>query len=262
MQDHIHDHETAAAAQAGQIQRRDTSDVQRALAGGEPAALDPGAVLDLQRTAGNSSVSKFVQREEDDHPVHDVIGSGGGRPLDDDVRGRMEQSLGHDFGDVRIHTDGRAADSAAAVQARAYTSGSNVVFGAGQYAPGTTDGDRTIAHELTHVVQQRSGPVDGTPTAGGISVSDPSDRFERAADAAADAAIGGAPPVQRREAEEEPVQTLAVQRQEAEEELVEEESVQTLQRQEAEEELVEEEPVQTLALQRQEAGEEEEELAP
>jgi hypothetical protein len=249
MQDHIHDHETAADAQTGQIQRRDTSDVQRALAGGEPAALGPGAVLNLQRAAGNSSVSQFVQREEDDHPVHDVIGSGGGRPLDDDVRGRMEQSLGHDFGDVRIHTDERAADSAAAVQARAYTSGSNVVFGAGQYAPGTTEGDRTIAHELTHVVQQRSGPVDGTPTAGGISVSDPSDRFEQAADAAADAALSGAPPVQRQEAEEE---------------LVEEEPVQTLavQRQEAEEELVEEEPVQTLAVQRQEAGEEEEELAP
>lgn len=246
MQDHIHDHETAADAQAGQIQRRDTSDVQRALAGGGPATLDPSAVLDLQRAAGNSSVSQFVQREEDDHhPVHDVIGSGGGRPLEPDVRDRMEQSLGHDFGDVRVHTDRRAADSAAVVQARAYTSGADVVFGEGQYAPGTSHGDRTLAHELTHVVQQRSGPVDGTPVAGGISVSEPSDRFEQAADAAADAMVSGAPPVQRQDAGEE---------------LPEDEAVQTVQRQEVEEELPEDE-VQMLAIQRQEAEEEEEELA-
>jgi hypothetical protein len=201
-------------------------------------------MLDLQRAAGNASASQFVQREEDKaHPVHEVIESGGGSPLESDVRGRMEHSLGQDFSDVRVHTDQRAADSAASVQAKAYTAGSNVVFGEGQYAPGTTDGDRTLAHELTHVVQQRSGPVDGTPVAGGIKVSDPSDRFERAADAAADAVVsGGAAPVQRQEAEEleeEPVQTLALQREEAEE--------------------LEEEPVQTLALQREEAEELEEE---
>lgn len=221
MQDHIHDHEAAADAQSGRMRRPHTGDVQRALAGDRPAVLDPDAVLDLQRAAGNSSVSRFVQRDEDEHPVHDVIGSGGGRPLEPDVRGRMEQSLGHDFGDVRIHTDQQAADSAAAVQARAYTSGANVVFGEGQYAPGTSDGERTLAHELTHVVQQRSGPVDGAPVAGGIRVSDPSDRFEQAADAAADAVVSGASPLQRQEVEDDPdedVQALAIQREVAGEE--------------------------------------------
>jgi hypothetical protein len=268
MHEHLHDHEAAGESAAGPTRRPEHSDVQRALAGGTPEALGSSGLLDLQRAAGNASVSQFVQREEDQsHPVHEVIESGGGRPLEPEVRGRMEQALGQDFSDVRVHTDQRAAASAASVQAKAYTAGSNVVFGEGQYNPGTADGDRTLAHELTHVVQQRSGPVDGTPVAGGIKVSDPSDRFERAADAAADAVVSGgaaaAAPVQRQEAgeelEEEPVQTLALQRQEEGEEL-EEEPVQTLalQRQEEGEEL-EEEPVQTLALQRQEEGEELEE---
>ncbi len=69
----------------------------------------------------------------------------------------MEASLGHDFSDVRIHTDGRASESAKAVQASAYTVGNDVVFGSGAYAPEPDAGKRTLAHELTHVVQQRSG---------------------------------------------------------------------------------------------------------
>jgi hypothetical protein len=231
MHEHVHDHEAADESAAGTTRRSELGDVQRALAGGTPEALGSSGLLDLQRAAGNASVSQFVQREEDEssHPVHDVIGSGGGRPLEPEVRGRMEHALGQDFSDVRVHTDQQAAASAASVQAKAYTAGSNVVFGDGQYTPGTTEGDRTLAHELTHVAQQRSVPVDGTPVAGGIKISDPSDRFERAADAAADAVVSGtAAPVQRQEAgeeelEEEPVQTLALQRQEAGEEELEEE---------------------------------------
>jgi hypothetical protein len=64
--------------------------------------------------------------------------------------------------------------------------GSDVVFRGGQFNPGTPTGQRTIAHELAHVVQQSQGPVDGADAAGGIRVSDPSDRFERAADHQAD----------------------------------------------------------------------------
>ena len=220
MQEHLHDYDAAAEPTSGHAHRPDHADLQRALAGGAPEALGSGGLLDLQRAAGNASVTQFVQREEDEpHPVRQVIDSGGGRELESGVRTRMEQSLGQNFGDVKVHTDQRAADSAAAVQAKAYTAGSDIVFGEGQYSPGTADGERTLAHELTHVVQQRSGPVDGTPVAGGISVSDPSDRFERAADATAEAVVSGAAPVQRQEAaeeelEEEPVQALALQRQE------------------------------------------------
>jgi len=80
-----------------------------------------------------------------------------GRSLAPALRGHMESRLGADFSRVRIHTDREAARSARALNARAYTFGSDVVFGAGQYSPETAAGRRLIAHELAHVVQQRSG---------------------------------------------------------------------------------------------------------
>ena len=78
----------------------------------------------------------------------------GGQPLDRDTREFMEPRFGHDFSQVRIHTNARAAESAQSVQARAYAVGGDVVFGPGQYAPGSSDGKRLLAHELTHTVQQ------------------------------------------------------------------------------------------------------------
>jgi hypothetical protein len=80
--------------------------------------------------------------------------SGGGQALDGDTRAFMEQRFGHDFGNVRVHTDGGAAESAGALGALAYTVGDHIVFGAGHYAPQTTHGRRLLAHELTHTVQQ------------------------------------------------------------------------------------------------------------
>ena len=148
----------------------------------------PNGLLGLQRVAGNAGVSALV--EEERSPVHDVIRSGG-KPLDPGVRGDMEQRLGHDFGDVRVHDDGAAAASASAVNAHAYTVGSNIVFQRDHYDPSSQAGKTTLAHELTHVVQQRSGPVDGTAAPGGIKVSDPSDRFEREAAANADRVMSG-----------------------------------------------------------------------
>lgn len=81
----------------------------------------------------------------------------GGRPLDAPTRNFMEQRFAHDFSAVRVHTDAAAAASAAQIQANAYTFGHDVVFGAGRYAPETSDGRRLLAHELTHVVQQEAG---------------------------------------------------------------------------------------------------------
>jgi predicted secreted Zn-dependent protease len=90
----------------------------------------------------------------------DAAVRGGGRPLGDDSRADMETRFGHDFSRVRIHDDASAAESAAMVQARAYTLGADIVFARGEYAPGTTEGRRLLAHELTHVVQQgMSAPV-------------------------------------------------------------------------------------------------------
>jgi hypothetical protein len=101
----------------------------------------------------------------------------------------MEPRFAYDFSQVRVHTDDRAAESARAVSARAYTAGNHVVFGHGQFAPGRPGGDRLLAHELTHVTQQASGPVEGTPITDGLSVTRPGDRSERAAQ---DAAAGNA----------------------------------------------------------------------
>lgn len=89
--------------------------------------------------------------------VHDVLRSPG-RPLDDTTRAYFEPRLGQDFRYVRVHVDARAAESARGLNAYAYTVGHNMVFDAGRFAPGTHEGRRLIAHELTHVVQQ-SGSV-------------------------------------------------------------------------------------------------------
>ena len=88
--------------------------------------------------------------------VSDVV-SASGRPLDPAARAFMETRFGRNFGDVRIHDDKRAADSAAEVHAEAYTVGRHVVFGAGRYGPSTESGRRLLAHELAHVVQQDDG---------------------------------------------------------------------------------------------------------
>jgi hypothetical protein len=86
--------------------------------------------------------------------VHEVLRSPG-QPLDAATRALMEPRLGHDFSQVRVHTDEKAAESARAVGAKAYMVGSNLVFGAEEYAPGSLDGQKLLAHELIHVVQQQ-----------------------------------------------------------------------------------------------------------
>ncbi|MFG1804908.1 DUF4157 domain-containing protein [Streptomyces sp. NPDC049040] len=171
--------------------------LMKAAAGGRTDVLGGGGLLRLQRALGNSAVTALAQEES---PVHGVVGGSGGRPLEPEVRGDMEARLGHDFGDVRVHDDAAAHTSAQAVNAHAYTVGSHVVFQRDAYDPGSHQGRTTLAHELTHVVQQRSGPVDGTDAGGGVKVSDPSDRFEQ------EAAATAARVVQR---EEEPVEEEA-----------------------------------------------------
>jgi hypothetical protein len=160
-------------------------------------------VLSMQRLAGNAAVVQMLSESDlateleessqpDQSPVLDVVGRGGGEPLDKGTRLSMERALDTDLSDVRIHQDAAAGASAAAVNAHAYTVGNEVVFQSGKYEPETTEGRRMLAHELTHVVQQRSGPVEGTATGDGIAVSDPDDRFERAAEASADRIVGAA----------------------------------------------------------------------
>jgi hypothetical protein len=230
-----HEHGTESPElrpKAARIDPEPTSEQLHAAAVGRSDVLDPAAVLGLQRSIGNSGTSSVLDEERS--PVHDVVRTGG-QPLAPDVRGEMEARLGHDFGDVRVHTGNDAHESAKSVSAHAYTVGSNVVFQRDMYDPASMAGKTMLAHELTHVVQQRAGAVDGTPAAGGIRLSDPSDRFEREAASTAErvmstpqpapmAATASAPAVQREEApeeQEESVQGAFVQR-EGEEEEVEE----------------------------------------
>jgi hypothetical protein len=107
--------------------------------------------------------------------VHEVLRASG-QPLEPATRAALEPRFGHDFSRVRVHTDAHAAASARAVNALAYTVGSHVAFGSGRYAPGTPAGDKLIAHELAHVVQQR-----GAPTGEGELLIDPSPTAEREA---------------------------------------------------------------------------------
>jgi hypothetical protein len=177
------------------------------------SAMTPQAqrVLALQRLAGNAAVARAVEEERHEHSancghgaeaqrsaavqrsaVHQTLRTPG-RPLDEPLRAEMETRLGADFGDVRIHSDAAAQRSAAEVGARAYTSGNHVVVGQG-------GADKhTLAHELTHVIQQRQGPVAGTDNGGGLRVSDPGDRFEREAEANAHRVMGAAVPMRRAE---------------------------------------------------------------
>ncbi len=93
--------------------------------------------------------------------VHDILSSPG-QPLDAKTRAFVEPRFGYDLSQVRIHTSGRAAQSARAIDAMAYTVGREIVFGTGKYAPETTEGKHLLAHELTHTIQQ--GVQNQTPT--------------------------------------------------------------------------------------------------
>jgi hypothetical protein len=134
--------------------------------------------------------------------VHGVLRSRGA-PLDAATRAYMEPRFGHSFADVRVHADGQAAESAAAVGAQAYAVGRDIVFGAGKHAPRTDAGRRLMAHELAHVVQQRGSDAALSPSLEVGPVDAPEEReAERAASAVArggraSVAAGGAPAVRR-----------------------------------------------------------------
>ncbi|HKS44900.1 MAG TPA: DUF4157 domain-containing protein [Amycolatopsis sp.] len=232
---HEHDFETGFRPKGDRIERDDHDLLGRAAVAGRTDVLGPAGMLGLQRAVGNAGASTLV--EEERSPVHDVINSGGA-PLDNETRSDMESRFGQDFSNVRVHTGGAAHESAKSVNAQAYTVGSDIVFQSGKYDPSSDAGKHMLAHELTHVVQQRSGPVDGTDAGGGVKVSDPSDRFEREAVANADHVMSQSAPaaaapagaaVQRME------DTAAVQREEAPEE-DEADTAQTFVQREAEEE--------------------------
>ncbi|MFJ4503035.1 DUF4157 domain-containing protein [Streptomyces sp. NPDC088864] len=173
-------------------QRARTAETTRPAPARGQAPTDRSPLMEVQRTLGNAAALRLLQRAGGEPAVqrtavHDVL-SGGGRPLEASLRAEMEARLGADFSDVRVHDDSAARASAAEVGARAYTSGHHVVIGEG-------GADKhTLAHELTHVIQQRRGAVAGTDHGDGLRISDPADRFERAAEANAHRVMRGAVP--------------------------------------------------------------------
>lgn len=155
---------------------------------GGPSRLPPPSDEDTARRAGAAAAPQTKPLGEarasgppDAPTVQRSLGSG--RPLDSGVRARIEPAFGRSFADVRVHTDAVAARLATSLTARAFTVGSDVGFGAGQYRPSTLAGDLLIAHELAHVVQQEGGR-------GGTFLDDGTfAQLEREADEAALAAL-------------------------------------------------------------------------
>ncbi len=141
------------------------------------------ALLTLQRQAGNGAVQQMLKGLGAPSVAQRIQeASTGGQPMDVGARRRIEAGLGTDLGPVRVHTDSRADELSRSIGATAFTSGTNMFFRSGTYDPGSNDGVRTLAHEATHVVQQATGPVAGVDSGDGVSISDPSDAFEQAAD--------------------------------------------------------------------------------
>ena len=116
-------------------------------------------------------------------------------PLPTATRTKLESSYGADLGQVKVHTDTAASAAAHAVHAHAFTTGQDIYFRAGQYNPGTAGGDKLLAHEVAHTVQQ--GPSGDTVArqaeSPNLQISEPGDRVEREAEAAADRAVRGQP---------------------------------------------------------------------
>jgi uncharacterized protein DUF4157 len=161
----------------------------------EPSEDAAGPLKEFVSNVGNRAFGGAIARTQgagimeggEVHPsVQSTIDStrGAGSTLDTGVQDKLSPSLG-DLTDVRVHTDSTAHDLNHAVSARAFATGSDVYFAQNEYKPNTSDGDKLIAHELAHVVQQR-----GAPTSGPLTVSNPGDAMETEADTVADQISG------------------------------------------------------------------------
>ncbi|MCC7359476.1 MAG: DUF4157 domain-containing protein [Anaerolineales bacterium] len=117
--------------------------------------------------------------------------AGRGRPLPSDLAQDLGRRLAGDLSGVRVHTDAEADALAQEMDALAFTTGQDIYFSAGSFAPESEAGRRLLTHEAAHTLQQAQGPVAGTLREDGVSISSPTDSFEQAAEAAATAALGG-----------------------------------------------------------------------
>jgi hypothetical protein len=156
-------------AQAGQLQRKQRGEHEP----DEDCPRCSKGSLNLQRSPANPTKTSSVP-----HVVHEVLNSPG-QPLETGTRAFMEPRFGHDFSRVRVHTDTKASESAQAVNALAYTVGSDIVFAQEQYRPTTTGGRQLLTHELAHVVQQRG--AQNMPFIDRLTLDQPHSEYEREA---------------------------------------------------------------------------------
>lgn len=185
-------------------------------AGLDPRLLAPRDLKQLQRSIGNRAAGQLLegsppalQRQElseeeeelqlkadipvvgpEGGPVAPELGAaiqsarGGGQPLEDAIQAQMGEAMGHDFSDVRVHTDPEADALNRQLSAKAFTTGQDVFFSEGAYEPGSSRGQELLAHELSHVVQQRTSQVSSGGS--GVTVRPAGDIFEQEADRVAD----------------------------------------------------------------------------
>jgi hypothetical protein len=156
------EHEEEADRVAEMVMRM--PDEESAGEGGSPEEeADDEATLEIMKLICPDCTSDTVQAKEASGQLSEVTPElesqiqdvkAGGEPLPESVRAFFEPRFGYDFSNVRIHTDGAAAETSEQMNALAYTVGPHIVFGPGQYAPNSPAGKRLLAHELTHVVQQ------------------------------------------------------------------------------------------------------------
>ena len=147
----------AATGEITGVPEEMASQIPEAGALGAVEGLASGVAGEVEQ--GMSSVTSMLfkarpggARESDPQAIRSQLGAG--KPLDSSVKLRTESAFGDEFSRVRVHTDARAVELSAGLNARAFTIGSDIAFGRGEYQPGTLIGDAILAHELAHVVQQ------------------------------------------------------------------------------------------------------------
>ncbi|HEY0078531.1 MAG TPA: DUF4157 domain-containing protein [Pyrinomonadaceae bacterium] len=208
---------------AASSQQNPASNIDSALGRlGGSASVRAGLVMQLQRRYGNASMSRLIQRrasgekalgegsgarvaarkQDDGRDAEEASarelpegfassleGTETGAPLDLSTRLFMESRFGQSFDDVRIHSDASAGEAARRVSAQAFTAGRDIYFGRELYRPDTREGRQLLAHELTHVAQQRAGRAATDAAAPALSL--PQDSFEQEAERAASHVVAG-----------------------------------------------------------------------
>jgi outer membrane protein OmpA-like peptidoglycan-associated protein len=178
--DRSHSHATSHAREVDLAPNRDTRSAQL------DAPVHPIASGLVQRKARDAN----GVADDAEHAVATAAG-GTGSALPETIQRKFEASLGADLSDVRVHTGAESASAASAVGARAYTTGQDIHFGAGQYDPSSAAGEHLLAHEVAHTVQQRGGSLHPGGRQYKLEVSSPGDHLEHEADRAADAMTAG-----------------------------------------------------------------------